>query len=272
VNTLLYNPSVLDRAGVDPDALGGPAALRTALETVEAETDAVALSWPGDVPWQVGRLLEGVLLARTGTERYRAALESGFDASTVERAVGTVRDLTAFGRSDRDPGPTVESLLDGRVAMVAGGGRLVGGAASTSGLAARPDAAYGDDWAVTPFPGTAGTVQFGATAFSAPVEAPTPERSERWLRFVGSTPAQRRFSVAAGSFPLRTDADPSALPTPTADQYDAYRTAAARLPSITHRLVLAPDAYVRYLGALFRFDDEDRQDAVLETLTGVLSA
>ncbi|MUV89003.1 hypothetical protein GJ629_03095 [Halapricum sp. CBA1109] len=166
----------------------------------------MALSWPGDVPWQVGRLLEGVLLARMGTERYREALESGFDTATVERAVGTVMDLTAFGRSDRDPGPTVESLLDGRVAMVAAGGRLVGGAASTSGLAARPDAAYGDDWAVTPFPGTAGTVQFGATAFGAPVEAPTPERSERWLRFVGSTPAQRRFSVAAGSFPLRTDA------------------------------------------------------------------
>jgi len=271
VNTLFYNPDVLEAAGVDAERLDGPPALNDALETIAAETETVPLSWPGAVPWQVGQLFEGVLLARTGVEQYREGLTAGFDRSAVETAIETVRTIASSAEESGGWVRTASRLVEGEVGMVVASGRLVGGNASTTGLATREDATYGTDWDVTALPGTAGTVQFSATAFAPPVENPTPELTERWLRFVGASTPQRIYSAAAGSIPLRADVEPAGMTDYTTDQYEAYRSAEVRLPSITNRLVLPPEAHVEYLKALFQFGDGD-EAAVTEGLVSALSA
>lgn len=259
LNNLFYNPAVLDRAGVDPTALGSPEALLTALETVATETDATPLAVGTARPWQIGRLFETVLLATVSPPRLASIRLGRTDermGESISEALHIVAELSAYFPDDAGEIEWVtaaDRVLEGEAAMVVARGSAVGGPASNVGFTARGDAVRGENWGHTTVPGTAGLFQFTAQSFVGPANNPTPAATQQWLRYCSSTSAQRRFCEAAGRVPLRLDVDPATLRPFAREQYRAYREATAHVPSITHGLVLPPDDYRTYLTALSEF-------------------
>lgn len=255
LNTLFFNRSVLDAAGVDPTEIDDVAGFRSALETIAAETDATPLSHPADWPWRTGHLFESVLLSQAGPETYRRLSIGAITATEREAlrdalaAVASLQPYVSADARDLQWPAAVRRVASGEAATTVCGGRAVSTPAAETGF----DADGGREWGHVPFPGTDEVFHFDAPAFVAPRNNPTPERTVTFLRFCASAHGQRHFSEAAGTIPLRTDADVSDLSPFQRGQFDAYTDAATHTPSITTGLTIDGQAYADVLTALFRF-------------------
>jgi glucose/mannose transport system substrate-binding protein len=238
LNCLFYNPTVLETAGVDPRELTRVDRLFDALEAIASETDATPLAQSTGLATALFELWETILLA---------ALESraaylGLTSSNVQPFAGEMRrSLDLFDRylnavadefTGRTPARIVDRLAAGDVALTR--------QPTTAAPVADPDAEYGTDWDVIPFPATEGFVLLDAYSFQALADAPSRDATLAFLRYVGATETQARYCRRRGAIPARTSVDPDRLSPFYQVQAKQYRSSFAQLGSISRAIAVAP--------------------------------
>ncbi len=247
-NVVWANPEVLAAAGLDPEAsYASIDEWVVALEAVEA-TGVTPLALA--TTWTQVHLLETVLLAGLGPQGYAGLWDGTTDWSgpEVAAALADFGTLLALSNPDRDgldwPDAT-QRVIDGEAAFNVMGDWAV---AAVEGADLEP----GRDVLHFPVPGTAGTFDFLADAFTLPVDASNPDGARAWLTTVASVEAQAALSAEKGSIPARVDVDPAELS-------DYQRSAAASfdedlvVPSLAHGAATSPATLTAVSTAVERF-------------------
>ena len=258
VNCLYYNPAVVERAGVDPHAIESVAGLVAQAEAL-ADVVETPLAAPG-TPTTLLALWESLLGARIDSLGTFLQLLSWSVPDHRPKVAGALSDLdTLLGVASAPAGE--RSVLDAVVSESVGFVQAPSWAAQS--LIARPDAAFGENWAVAAVPGTDGSFVFSANAFSVPRRTNRLEVVEAFLALASSPALQRRFNEIRGSIPPRRDvaAEMSGHEF-YATQSQAYRWASVTLPSMAYGLAVASPARQRLLNALVNFQGtRDREQA-----------
>lgn len=266
-NDLFYNVEVLADAGVDPQAIGGFDAWIDALETVATETDATPyvdslLALPTLAFWAA------TMLGTQGPDAYLEFVAREADRDAVRGTFAAAeRVLSTYLPPDAERIGVTEAtrrLLDGDAAFTQQGGWIVGQFADA-------DVEYGEDWGSVPFPGTGDVFGLALDAFVAPggeLANPTPERTHRFLRFVGSETAHTEFNRVKGSIPTRDVEDRSGFDAYQRATIDDVRAATHRPPALASGLAVDPSTRSALEDALIEhflgpFDVEAATEAFL---------
>lgn len=272
LNNLFYNVDLLERAGVDPAAIESPTALLSALETVEAETDAVGVLFPFKNQWTsyALQLWEQILLGHADVETHRAIRRTSpaDHRDVVREAIGLVRDIAAFAPDDAvylSWGEAERRFVDGEGAFFAQGDW------AASVFADAPAFDFGTDWDHVPFPGTDGLYVMNMDAIVPAADAPNPAAAREFLRYAGSVDGQRRFNRQKGSIPPRTDVPMDRFPPFLARQMAAFTASGTRpVQSISHGQALGPASLIELQAAFSTFLSEWDVDSVYDRIVEVL--
>ncbi|MEJ2885816.1 ABC transporter substrate-binding protein [Actinomycetospora aeridis] len=222
---LWSNDGVLARAGLTARPADVDDLVRQ-LEVLRASGVRYPLALGPD--WTQLELLEAVLLARLGPDRFAALWTAGADWSgdDVADALAAYGRLLPYANPDRDGLSFPDAAA--RVRTGAAGYLFTGDWVRALWAGDRSWS-----WSGRPFPGTAGTFQWLGDAFVLPENAPDVDGALAWLATVAGAPGQQAFNTRKGSIPVRADAD-------RADHSPYLRAAMADLehlqlvPSCTH--------------------------------------
>lgn len=159
------------------------------------------------VDWTQTEILESVLLAQLGPEKFTALWHKDADWSSAEitKAIESYKKILDYSNKDRDS----LDWTDAEKRLVAGqaGYQVMGdwqvGELETSKFT---------DYNYQAFPGTEGSYQWLADAFVLPTGAKNVEGAKCWLKTVGSAEGQKEFNTKKGSIPARLDANPADYP------------------------------------------------------------
>lgn len=228
-NVVWANPTVLEEAGLDPEATY--ADLDAWFEAMDAVAEAGQTPLSVATTWTQVHLLETVLMSDLGPEAYVGLWDGSTDwtGSEVTAALEDFEKLMGYTNTDRDGldwPDALQMVIDGDAAF-----NVMGDWAA--GELQAQELTAGEDYVYFPVPGTDGVFGFLADSFTLPVGAPHPQAAEAWLDVVGSLEGQTEFNLAKGSIPARTDAD--------ASQFTEYQQSAIEdfasdtiVPSLAH--------------------------------------
>ncbi|WP_254271351.1 ABC transporter substrate-binding protein [Haloarcula marina] len=267
-NNLFFNRAVVERAGVNPSSITDVAALVTALESVEDETDAAGLLVPQKRPWPSLDVWDMLVLSHGTADAYDRLFRGDDpqrDGNLVREALSSLATLASFVPDDAlydDWQAGLDRFVDGEAAFFAMGDWAGGVLKNRDGFD------YGTDWGCVAFPGTTQTFQLVMDAFLMPSTATNTETTEDVLRHVGSATAIERFTRTRGALPPREDVSLDRFSPFFRDQMDAYRSARNHVDA-TRGLGIAPDQRVGVLTAIATFLSEGDVDA---TATQILTA
>lgn len=157
--------------------------------------------------WTQLELLEGVLLAELGPERFESlwTAKADWSGSDITGALDDYKKLLSYSNPDRDNLHWTDAAkrLSGGGAGYLFMGDWVVGELERDGLR---------DYSYQPFPGTGETFQWLGDSFVLPKNAPNAVGANSWLKTVGSVEGQKAFNTRKGSIPARTDANPADYP------------------------------------------------------------
>jgi glucose/mannose transport system substrate-binding protein len=230
---------------------------------------------PDIVPLAVGNtwcqvhLLETVLIAGLGPDKYAGLFNGGTDWNGVEvnAALNTFATLMTYTNPDRDAldwEPATQLLLDGKAAFTVMGDWVPALLDSQNLIA-------GTDYLWAAAPGTQGVYDFLADSFVMALGAPHPDGARAWLEVVASKEGQTAFARASGSIPARTDIDPT--------QLSAYQQAAAEsfqgdkvVGSLQHGAAATITQVAAVNAAIAKFTVSPMADSDLQALQAALAA
>ena len=112
---------------------------------------------------------------------------------------------------------------------------------------------FSEAWDQVPFPGTQGAYMLNMDSFPFPTSNPSPEATTRFLRYVGSVDAQRRFNPPKGSIPPRTDVPQDAFGPFLQRQMDQFQSAESQPLSTAHGLAVDPETLTNLEDAMATF-------------------
>jgi len=239
LNNLFYNVSVVEEAGVDPAGLETPSDVLTAMETVEAETDAAGMAHQTSAQWSTVQLWEDVLVGQTGVDTYLDVLDGnvGANEQAVKDALQTTADYREYfiedaGSVSWDTGN--QSVIQDEAAFLHQGDWAAGQYKSAE------DFEYGTDWDYVPFPGTGEIYHVVSDAFVMPQPNPSPDATEAWLSYAGSVEGQIAFNTNKGSIPPRTDVSMDEFGPFLTSQSEDFGESSAQPPTIAHGTGVTP--------------------------------
>jgi glucose/mannose transport system substrate-binding protein len=210
-NLIWYNKRVLDKNGIDPEALTTwerffDAATRLRAAGVKTPIQIAA-------GWTVAETF-GNIVASQGLAAYEDWVNGKIRAASdprILRALGTLKTYSTL--VNRDHAGLEWTVALGRVAKAEsafyGMGDWANGDFRAAGLV------YGKDYGAIVVPGTKGLYGVTIDSFVRPRGIVRPLNSTRWLRVAASREGQDAFDVPKGAIPARTDADVA--------RYDAYQ-------------------------------------------------
>jgi glucose/mannose transport system substrate-binding protein len=216
--------------------------------------------------WTQLELLEGLLLAEFGPERFETlwTAKADWSGSEVTGVLEDFQSLLSYSNPDRDDlhWTAAAKLLSSGQAGYLFLGDWVVEELERNGFR---------DYAYQPFPGTDGTFQWLGDAFVLPENAPNAAGANSWLETVASVEGQRAFSIRKGSIPARGDANPA--------DYPGYQRAAIAdfkrlrlVPSCAHGSACTPAQTIAVISAVGRFsstsDVADLQAAIAAGVAG----
>lgn len=197
--------------------------------------------------WTQLELLEGLLLARLGPDRFETLWTASADWSgaDITAALEDYKRLLSYSDPDRDEHhwTVVAKRLNSGQAGYFFMGDWIANELVSIGLT---------DYAYQPFPGAEGTFQWMCDAFVLPRNVRDATGADNWLRTVAGIEGQRAFNTHKGSIPARGDVDPLDYP----EYHRAAITDLARLrlvPSCAHGAACTPAQTIAVITAVHRF-------------------
>ena len=252
LNNLFYNKKVLEQAGVDPSSLSKPSDLLDAMKTVDEETDAVGMAQQTKSAWCTSQLFATVLLGEAGVETYTAFTQGKVSENqeAVKNALDVVTKYKQYFNQDAGSLTWQEAnkkVISGEAAFYHQGDWAAGMYRSQG------DFEFEKDWDMVPFPGTKGMYSLVMDSFAFPKNNPSPEATKKFLQYVGSVDAQKRFNPKKGSIPPRTDVPQDAFGPFLQRQMKEFKSSDSQPPSIEHGLAIPPEQKSSFSDAMSSF-------------------
>jgi len=266
VNILFYNTSVVEKAGVDPNAISDAQAFTDALQKVDQNTDAVGLPQSTTEGWTVLQLFESILLSEGGIEAYNRFSEGNVSEveSSVRASLERVKEYRQSFPEDANAiaWPEAASMLpSGDGAFYQSGDWAAGVLLDSEGFE------FGEDWDWVPFPGTSDSFIVVMDVFEMPADNPSPEAIKKFLQFCGSKKGQATLNSIKGSIPPRTDVPTDEFSGYQKDQIESIKQTSNQPGSMTHGAAVAPDPLTDLKKALGDFTANYDVDAALQKLS-----
>lgn len=239
MNNFFFNKHVVNKAGVDPTSLQGVDDLIDAYEKIQQNTDAVPLAHAMKASWTNVQFWVQMLISEFGKDAYIDFTNGKGDKGKIKKSLKATK--TIFTNYINNDAATInfttanQKVISGRAATIHNGNWLYGMYRAESGFK------YKKDWGWAPFPGTENMYVFHLDAFIPPSNNPSPEKTVKWQRYVGSKEAQVAFNKRKGSVPLRTDVDPNKLGGYLAMTYKDLLNADELPPTLAHGLAVPPE-------------------------------
>ncbi|MFC7198601.1 ABC transporter substrate-binding protein [Halospeciosus flavus] len=251
LNNLFYNTAVVEEAGVDPSSISKPSDLVAAMKAVE-DAGYVGMAMQTKSAWSTGQLWAQVLLGEYGAETYTAFTEGKVEANSeaIKDTLQIVKDYHQYYNDDAGSISWTEAnklIINGEAGFFHQGDWAAGMYRTASNFE------YGKQWDHVPFPGTEGLYSMNMDSFPFPTNNPSPEATTKFLRYVGSVDAQKRFNPKKGSIPPRTDVPKDAFGPFLQNQMDDFKNSEAQPPSIQHGLAIGPDKLSKFGSAMSTF-------------------
>ena len=227
-NVMWLNPKIFADAGLEP-----PVTMDDFFAVADAlQAQGITPLALGDTnTWPATHLMESVLLAATGPDKYRDlwnGLVSWSDAD-VQEGLNNFARMMQYVNSDHAALTNMDAagyVAEGNAAMNVMGDWVAGYYYSQN-------YELGTDWDWVPTPGTNGSFIMLSDSFGLAKNAPNRDNVIKWLSVCASIEGQDAFNPIKGSIPSRIDGDRS--------KYDAYLNAAmddfasnAIVPSVAH--------------------------------------
>lgn len=250
-NVLWYNPKIFKKYNLRvPKTMDE---LFAACEILQ-KNRVIAFALGDTSPWTATQLLENVILADAGPEKY-IALWNGkcsWSDKDIVKALNDYARLIGYVNTDHSAYTDMNALLavsEGKMAM-----NLMGDWAL--GLYQQTGKKEGVDWEWAVFPGTQGDFILISDSFGLPRKAKNRANAVKWLTLCGSKQGQDAFNPIKGSIPARLDADRS--------KYSAYSKQAmadfasnAIVPSVAHGSAIS-EAWVTKVNDIVNVFTSDR--------------
>jgi glucose/mannose transport system substrate-binding protein len=219
---------------------------------VDEETDAAPMANQTKAPWSTLQLWAQVLLGQSGVDTYMsfAGGDVSGNADAVRSALETVADYSEYFNGDAGSISWTEAnsqVMNGDAAFIHQGDWAAGA------YRGQDDFDFEDNWSQVPFPGTDGLYALNMDSFPFPVNNPSPDATEKFLRYAGTVDAQERFNPKKGSIPPRTDVPDDAFGPFLTRQKADFADSEAQPPSITHGLAVSPEILSNMKSAMSTF-------------------
>ncbi|WP_276302221.1 ABC transporter substrate-binding protein [Halorussus lipolyticus] len=252
INNLFYNVSVIEEAGVDPSSLSKPSDLVGAMEQVQQNTDAVGMANQTKSGWSTMQLWATVLLGEHGMDTYTAFTEGKVEQNqqAIKNSLQIVKDYREFFNDDAGSISWTEAntkVINGQAGFFHQGDWAAGMYRGQDGFE------FPDAWNQVTFPGTENYYMLNMDSFPFPTNNPSPEATTRFLRYVGSVDAQKRFNPKKGSIPPRTDVPTDAFGPFLQSQMEDFKNSEAQPPSTAHGLAVDPETLTNLSDAMATF-------------------
>lgn len=265
LNNLFYNKSVVESAGVDPTAIDDPEQLVDALDTVALETDATPMAHQTQAPWSTVQLWETVFIGEQDVGAFEEFTAGNVESleSEVKSATERLKQYSEYYPNDAgsiswDTGNG--KIVDGEAAFIHQGDWAAGQYKTADGFD------YDSDWGNVAFPGTEGVYSLVLDSFVHPTNNPSPDATEKFLQYCGTTDAQRRFNTKKGSIPPRTDVSMDEFGPFLQAQSDDFADSDEQPPTIAHGTAVRPEVKSNIEGAFSSFLETDDVDETYEQL------
>lgn len=233
----------------------------------------------GAQPWQTATLFETLLLSVGGPEFYRSYFvdldPAALQDERVAEALSLLRRLKSIMDTDnqnREWQEASQMVIDGRAAMQIMGDWVKGEFTAQQKVA-------GQDYLCMPVPGTAQNHLYSADTFVFFRSADdTVQRAQAAFAFqVMDNETQRRFSLAKGTIPARSDLNLTGFDDCSQTSAHVFREAELAgllAPSMAHSMATSPGVESAIFDTLHRFfrDDTVSIAATQQRLAQILSA
>ncbi|PSP56022.1 carbohydrate ABC transporter substrate-binding protein [Halobacteriales archaeon QS_1_67_19] len=271
LNNLFFNVGVLEDAGVDLSDVDSPSALLEAMETVDAETDAVPMAHQTQAPWSTLQLWEDVLVGEAGVDVYTDILD-GNVADNEEAVRGSLDLVTQYKDLFNQDAGSISwdqangKLIEGDAAMIHQGDWAAGQYKASEGFE------FESEWDAAPFPGTSGVYHIVSDSFTFPKPNPSPEATTKWLQWIGSVEGQEIFNPIKGSIPPRTDVPTDDFGPFLTRQAEDFSGSDSQPPTIAHGTGVEPEVKSNIEGAFASFIENWNVDRAYEGLVNAFDA
>lgn len=240
LNNLFYNKKVVENAGVDPSSISKPSDLTAAMKKVESNTDAVGMAHQTKSAWSTTQMWAQVLLGEGGKSTYNAFTKGKVSENkkAIKNSLSIVKEYQKHFNDDAGSLGWTEAnkkVINGEAAFFHQGDWAAGMYRSAS------DFEFDSQWGHVAFPGTKGVYALNMDSFPMPKNNPSPEAAKKFLRYVGSKDAQKRFNPKKGSIPPRTDVSKENFGPFLSSQMDDFANSKSQVQSIQHGLAIAPE-------------------------------
>ena len=265
LNNLFYNKSVVESAGVDPTAIDDPEQLVDALDTIALETDATPMAHQTQAPWSTVQLWETIFIGEQDVDAFEEFTAGNVESleSEVKSATERLKQYSEYYPNDAgsiswDTGNG--KIVDGEAAFIHQGDWAAGQYKTADGFE------YDSDWGNVAFPGTEGVYSLVMDSFVHPTNNPSPDTTEKFLQYCGTTDAQRRFNTKKGSIPPRTDVSMDEFGPFLQAQSDDFADSDEQPPTIAHGTAVRPEVKSNIEGAFSSFLETGDVDETYEQL------
>lgn len=227
-NVMWYSPSIFATYKLTP-----PKTMEEFFKVADVlkANGVTALALGDSETWPETHLMESVLLATLGPDKYRDLWNGKLSWSdpNVRKGLTYYAKMMDYTNSDHAALANVDAagyVAEGKAAMNVMGD-WVAGYYKSQGYE------QGKEWDWAPAPGTSGSFIMLSDSFGLAKNAPNRDNVIKWLEVCASQEGQDAFNPIKGSIPSRIDGDRS--------KYDAYLNAAmddfatnAIVPSVAH--------------------------------------
>jgi|AntDeeMetagen134_2_1112570.scaffolds.fasta_scaffold02687_2 glucose/mannose transport system substrate-binding protein len=268
LNDLFYNVKVVEEAGVNPDEISDVEGLVSALKTVGENTDAVPMAHGMKLPWTTLQLFGVNFLSTQGYEAYMSFTQGEGDKEKVASALETTKGLLENYISDDASSIGLtganQMIMQGNAAFIHQGNWAAGAYKGN-------DLKYNEDWGAVTYPGTEGMYTLHMDSFIYPGNNPTPQKTKKWLSYVGTKEAQVTFNTRKGSIPTRTDIATDEFGEYLTNTIEDFQNAEQKPPTLAHGLAVPPTTLTNLKGVVNDnfsgpFDVDATAEGMLQTI------
>jgi glucose/mannose transport system substrate-binding protein len=225
-NLIWYNPSVLQKSGIDPATLTTWPAFFAATKKLRDQgmryPIAIGAGWIASNAFECVVASQGIA---TYEDWINGKLKTKDDPRVTEAVQIFLQYLGYASDDESEWDQTLKSMTEGHSAFY-GMGDWVIGEFNLAGLK------YGKDYGVILVPGTKGMFGLTVDAFSRPSKISRPANSDRWLKLVASREGQDAFCILKGCIPARTDASINRYPEYQRSAITDFRSAKSFYPNL----------------------------------------